>query len=58
MKEVYMTGWIVKTDTVVELKYNDKTVVNVNKSDFDRDCLAIISAEKDDVIRNFAIATA
>lgn len=53
-----MVGWIVKSDTVVELKYNDKTTVRVKKSDFDQNCRAIIGAEKRDVIRDFAIATA
>lgn len=58
MKEVRMVGWKIKSDTVVELKYNDSTTVDVKKSDFDRAFGAMINAEKNAVIRDFSIATA
>lgn len=49
-----LKGWTILGDTV-QLVYRDDTKVVVWKKDFDRAFGTIISADKPDIIRDFAI---
>lgn len=44
-----------RRDEVVELHYSDGDVVTVKYEDYNRALGAIINAEKEDVVRDFAI---
>lgn len=54
MRKTYIDKWEIQGDTVV-LTYNDGEEVKVTKKDWDRAFGAIVNAEKDDVVRDFAI---
>ena len=54
MRKSYIDNWKIEGN-VVNLFYNDGTIVTVMKNDFDRAFGAIIIAEKEDVIRDFGI---
>ena len=54
MRESYIDNWKIEGN-VVNLFYNDGTIVTVKKEDFDRAFGAIVNAEKEDVIRDFGI---
>ena len=53
-KSVRLYYWRAEKDKV-KLVYEDNTIVYVSKTDFDRAFGCIISASKDEVIRDFAI---
>ena len=56
MKErIYLSVWVPEGEDKVKLVYSDDEIVYVTKEDFNRAFGAIINAEKDDVIRDFAI---
>ncbi len=52
--DVRLMSWTLKGDIVV-LFYSDGDTVEVSKSDFDRVFGPIVSAAKEDVIRDFAL---
>ena len=54
MRDVYLTEWQMEGD-VARLHYSDDTVVCVRKEDFNRTFAGIITADKDAVVREFAI---
>ena len=54
-ERIYLSAWVPEGEDKVKLIYSDDEIVFVKKTDFDRAFGAIISAEKDDVIRDFAI---
>jgi hypothetical protein len=54
-QRVYLSEWSCQSNNRVKLVYSDNDVVYVTKEDFDRAFGAIVNAEKDDVIRDFAI---
>ena len=54
MKENRLSCWRAEGDKV-RLVYEDNTELYVTKEDFDRAFGCIISASKDEVIRDFAI---
>lgn len=54
-ERIYLSVWVPEGEDKVKLVYSDDEVVFVKKEDFNRAFGAIISAEKDDVIRDFAI---
>ena len=49
-----MTDWSLDGDRV-KLVYSDEDIVYVSKVDFDRAFGAIVSAEKHEIVRDFAI---
>ncbi|MEE0945554.1 MAG: hypothetical protein U0M42_01845 [Acutalibacteraceae bacterium] len=51
---IYLTDWSIDGDRV-KLVYSDEDIVYVSKVDFDRAFGAIISAEKHEIVRDFAI---
>lgn len=54
-KNVYLKDWRIMNGDTVELLYSDNDTVNVSKADFDRAFGPIVSASKENVIRDFAI---
>ena len=53
--KVYLKVWENEGERI-KLVYNDGDIVFVTKKDFDRAFGTIVSANKDDVIRDFAIS--
>ena len=53
---IHLKEWVVENQNKVKLTYEDDTVLYVNKTDFDRAFGCIISADKSDVIRDFALS--
>lgn len=54
--KVYLNKWNYDGDKV-KLEYKDGTIVYVKKTDFDRAFGCIVSATKDEIVRDFAIDT-
>ena len=54
MAKAVLSRWEVEGSTV-KLDYSDGTILYVSKSDFDRAFGCIISASKEDVVRDFAV---
>lgn len=54
IEPVYLVHWAC-IDQYAILVYSDNTVFSVLKSDFDRAFGAIVSAPKDDVLRDFGL---
>ena len=54
-EKIYLSVWVPEGEDKVKLVYSDDEVVFVKKEDFNRAFGAIISTEKEDVIRDFAI---
>lgn len=54
-ERVYLSVWVPEGENKVKLVYSDEDVVFVKKEDFNRAFGAIISADKEDVIRDFGI---
>ena len=54
-ERVYLSVWVPEGDDLVKLLYSDDDVVYVRKTDFDRAFGAIIGADKEAVIRDFAV---
>lgn len=54
-ERIYLSVWVPEGEDKIKLIYSDDEIVYVKKEDFNRAFGAIISAEKDDVIRDFAI---
>ncbi len=53
--KVYLDNWKPMDNGTVKLTYKDGEEVYVQKTDFDRAFGAIVSADKDAVVRDFAI---
>lgn len=53
---VHLKRWDIEDQNKVKLTYKDDTVLYVSKTDFDRAFGCIISADKSDVIRDFALS--
>ena len=51
---IYLSDWSIDGDRV-KLVYSDEDVVYVKKIDFDRAFGAIVSSEKHEIVRDFAI---
>lgn len=51
---IYLTDWSIDGDRV-KLVYSDEDIVYVKMVDFDRAFGAIVSAEKNEIVRDFAI---
>lgn len=57
MERIYMTDW--KQDgQYIDLTYSDNDVVRVTKTDFDRAFGAMLNADKEAVVRDFAVKDA
>jgi len=54
-ERIYLSVWVPEGEDKIKLVYSDDEIVYVKKEDFNRAFGAIISADKDDVIRDFAI---
>ena len=54
MSNAVLNRWHVEGETV-RLEYSDDTTVYVSKIDFDRAFGCIVSASKEDVVRDFAV---
>lgn len=52
---INLADWSYEGDQRVKLVYTDKDVLYVTREDFNRAFGAIVSASKDEVIRDFAI---
>lgn len=52
--KIYLADWDYDGDRV-KLLYQDDSILYVKRTDFDRAFGAIVSAEKKDIIRDFAI---
>lgn len=52
---IYLSAWAYDGKDKVKLTYSDDEVVLIKRTDFDRAFGPIISAEKDDIIRDYAI---
>lgn len=55
MNGIHLKMWKAEGEDKIRLTYEDGTELFVKKSDFDRAFGAIISAEKSDIERDFAI---
>lgn len=53
---IHLKGWVVEDQNKVKLTYEDDTVLYVRKADFDRAFGCIVSANKSDVVRDFALS--
>lgn len=54
-ERVYLSVWVPEGENKVKLIYSDDDIIFVKKEDFNRAFGAIISADKEDVIRDFGI---
>lgn len=54
-ERIYLSVWVPGGEDKIKLVYSDDEIIFVKKEDFNRAFGAIISAEKNDVIRDFAM---
>ena len=54
-ERIYLKDWNYEGSDKIRLVYSDNDVVFVSKTDFDRAFGAIINADKNAIVRDFAI---